>query len=262
MGSRDELLWAYGIARARDPLPVGRPGVGGGPCLRVEMGGLVLLASPVPRNEFDRDRLHQNLNDLNWLERTARAHEAVLDEAVSVATVMPLRLCSLFESERSIKRVLTRERHRFEAALVALAGRSEWAVKVLVDRARTLDAIAASLPPDDVQRGDGRAYLARRKQERARREAADALAVSVSDEINIVLRAEAVASVARPPQNRALARYTGDMLLNAAYLVEAERTDRLRALVDELNAAHLRLGITVELSGPWPPYNFVPDAVT
>jgi hypothetical protein len=258
----DDLLWAYGVARAGDQLPVGRPGVGGGPCIRVEEGGLALLASRVPREEFDHDHLHDNLNDWEWLERTARAHEAVLDAAVSVATIVPLRLCALFESEQSVRRVLARERERLEAALETLAGRKEWSVKVLADPARVAAAVAVAVPSDTVEGGEGETYLKRRKLERATREAADAWAGSISDEIDARLRAEVVAAVRRPAQNRAIAGFRGDMLLNAAYLVDADRTDPLHALVDKLNATHLEVGITVEMSGPWPPYNFVPEALT
>lgn len=257
----DDLLWAYGIARAAEPLPVGRPGVGDGPCLRVAEGGLAVLAGRVPRGDYDGDRLHENLNDLGWLERTARAHEEVLDEAVSRTTIVPLRLCTLFESEHRIRSVLVRERDRLERTLDVLAGRSEWVVKVLADPARTAEAVGAAAAFDGAVSGEGHAYLRRRKHERATREAADAWARSLSGEIDARLRSEAVAAVAHPPQNRALAGYRGEMLLNAAYLVDADHTDRLHELVDELNAAHLGFGVAIELSGPWPPYNFVPEAL-
>ena len=49
------------------------------------------------------------------------------------------------------------------------------------------------------------------------------------------------------------------MVLNAAYLVERSRTDELRELVAELEDRHRGLGVTIELTGPWPPYNFVPS---
>jgi hypothetical protein len=48
------------------------------------------------------------------------------------------------------------------------------------------------------------------------------------------------------------------MALNAAYLVEAKRVDGLRELVGILEADHSRVGARIELTGPWPPYNFVP----
>ena len=63
-----------------------------------------------------------------------------------------------------------------------------------------------------------------------------------------------------PPQNRELSGHEGEMLLNGAYLVDADRVDGLRALVAELEEHHARSGRGIELTGPWPPYNFVPRA--
>ena len=45
-------------------------------------------------------------------------------------------------------------------------------------------------------------------------------------------------------------------VLNAAYLVASDDTS-LIAAVGELDAAYRRLAISFELTGPWPPYNFV-----
>ena len=52
------------------------------------------------------------------------------------------------------------------------------------------------------------------------------------------------------------------MLLNAAYLVESAKVPRLHELVDELQEQHRGLGARLELTGPWPPYNFVPRSDT
>ena len=47
------------------------------------------------------------------------------------------------------------------------------------------------------------------------------------------------------------------MLLNGAYLVASAKVERLRELVQQLTERHRDLGVRIELTGPWPPYNFV-----
>ena len=47
------------------------------------------------------------------------------------------------------------------------------------------------------------------------------------------------------------------MLLNGAYLVESERSERFAQLVEELQGRYSELGARLEISGPWPPYNFI-----
>jgi len=46
------------------------------------------------------------------------------------------------------------------------------------------------------------------------------------------------------------------MLLNAAYLVR-RGDERLTSEVASLQAEHATRGYAFELTGPWPPYNFV-----
>jgi hypothetical protein len=256
-----ELLWAYCVARAGDPTPDGVGGVAGGAIERIEADGLVAFVGRVPASAFAAEPLRRNLNDLPWLERVARAHEAVLDEAMRAATIVPLRMCTLYESADGVRRMLEHEHDPFVAALDALAGREEWGVKLVVDPERLQSAARAERPgADDIaERGEGGAYMLRRRHEREVREAAHALAGDVARQIHARLQDWALDAVTLPAQNRELSGHEGEMLLNAAYLVESDRVAELRDLVSELERRHEDLGARIELTGPWPPYNFVPD---
>jgi Gas vesicle synthesis protein GvpL/GvpF len=263
-----ELLWAYCVLRAGDspPQPSALAGVAAsGPVERVEAGGLAALVSRVPRAQFGAEPLRRNLNDLGWLERVARTHERVLEQVLATATIVPLRLCTLYETEESVRRMLEREGDALGEALAALAGRQEWGVKVIVEperlaaEARARSHSAPALEEElEARGGGGGAYMLRRRLERHVRELADALAREVAEQVHARLQDWALDAVSRPPQNRDLSGHEGEMLLNAAYLVEAERVGELRELVEELEARYRELGARIELSGPWPPYNFVP----
>jgi hypothetical protein len=243
-----DALWAYCVARAGDGLPEGLEGVHpGDPVERVAGGELAALVSRVPLAEFGEEPLRRNLNDLEWLERVARAHEFVLERALEHATVVPLRLCTIFADDTAVRRMLDDERAELAAALDDLAGRQEWSVKLLLDRAAQADATAAA---------SGRDYLMRRRAEREEREAADRAAAELAQDVHARLRECARDAVVNRPQNRDLSGHRGEMLLNGAYLVDAGAVERLRAAVAELQERHAAAGARLELSGPFPPYNF------
>jgi hypothetical protein len=262
-----DALWAYCVARAGEQLPEGLVGVGS-PAQRVEDGELAALVSRVPLSDFGEEPLRRNLNDFEWLERVARGHEAVLERALGVATIVPLRLCTIFESENGVLGMLEQERASLASALDTLAGRQEWGVKLLVDRvaleaaARARSADADALEEDLVARGGGGAYMLRRRLDRHVREAADRLADDLVEDVHARLQDWAADAVVNAPQNRDLSGHEGDMLLNAAYLVETAKVERLRELVAELQEQHRELGARLELTGPWPAYNFVPRTGT
>ena len=256
-----DLLWAYCVLRDADPSPDGVPGVAGAPLERVAAAGLAALVTHVPAAEFAQEPLARNLNDLSWLERVARAHEAVLDTALAQGTIVPLRMCTIFESEHGVREMLERRRESLSDALDALEGRLEWAVKVLVDGDRLIDAAGSQRgdPAATAPSGEGSAYLLRRRDERAIRDAAGQLAGDVAQQIHARLQDWALDARTAPPQNRELSGHEGEMVLNAAYLIERERSEELRGIIAELEEHHRGLGARIELSGPWPPYNFVPD---
>ncbi len=259
-----DALWTYCVTRAGHPLPEDIVGVNGSHAFRVESGDLAALVSRVPLAEFGAEPLRHNLNDLPWLERVARSHESVLERALATSTIVPLRLCTIYDSEDSVQRMLQDERETFVEALELLAGRQEWGVKLLVDREKLAEAArsrsdeAAALEDELAARSGGGEYMLRRRLERHVRELADSLAEEVAEDVHARLQDWATAAVTRPPQNRDLSHHEGEMLLNGAYLVQAERVDGMRELVAELEELHRPLGARLELTGPWPPYNFVP----
>ena len=255
-----DALWAYCVARDDAALAGGGPGVDGGGALEwVREGGLAVLCSRIPLAEYGEEPLRRNLNDLPWLERTARAHEAATAGAFERSTVLPLRLCTLFSDAAGARRMLEERHDELAGALDALAGREEWSVKLLVDR----EALAAGLrePGEEpAEPGTGAAYLLLRREERRLREAVGDRAAGLAEDVHARLQERAVDARVRPAQNRELAGYEGEMVLNGAYLVERDQAEGLRALVAELEALHSPLGARIELGGPFPPYSFVPES--
>jgi Gas vesicle synthesis protein GvpL/GvpF len=245
----DELLWAYGVVAAGAIVPADMAGVAGGMVAPVAAGGLAALTSAVPRADFDVEPLRKHLNELSWLGRVAREHEAVLEHALGSTTVVPLRLCTIFEDVVGVERMIERERDALMDALGRLEGRQEWGVKLLLDRDRLASAT------DDDQAEGGLAYLARRRSQLAAREEARGLAAQLVDQVDGALRVVAVDAVRLPAQNRELSHHEGEMVLNAAYLVGDP--DELRACVDLLQKRYAAQGARIDLTGPWPPYNFV-----
>jgi hypothetical protein len=264
-----DALWVYCVAAAGSLPPIDHPGVNPDePLQRIERDGLAVLASRVPLAEFGEDALRRNLNDLAWLERVARTHEQVLERALEHATIVPLRLCTIYADESGVARMLADKRAEFEAALELLGGRQEWGVKLIVDR-EALEAAArgrsdevAALEEQLASSSGGGAYMLRRRLERELRNAADRMIDELAEDVHARLQDWADDAVLNAPQNRELSGHEGEMVLNAAYLVQVEKVARLQEVVDELRDRHAELGARVELTGPWPPYNFLPGSPT
>jgi hypothetical protein len=255
--------YVYCIAPA-DKLPALEGLAGVDPSYDVESireGDLGAVVSRVRLQEFGSEALKHKLEDLAWLERTARAHEAVVARILAAGAVVPLRMFTIFVGELGVRDVLREEHESFLTALRRVRGHAEWSVKILADP-RTLRAASrehsAALASADAH-GAGHAYFARKTLERAGQDDARATIACAAEETHTRLREQATGATILPPQDPRLSGRAGEMVLNGAYLVERSRAARFAALVAELGARHHELGLTLELAGPFAPYNFVPS---
>src|SRR3954471_23857325 len=216
----------------------------------VTEGGLAAVVRDVPLAEYGEEALRANLDDIAWLEDAARRHEAVLDGLLADTTVIPLRLCTIYRDEAAVRAMLLAEQGALTEALDRLEGHTEWGVKAFCDRAAVQ---ASARPPGDAEQGEGEAYLARRRAEARARE----LVAATVDAAHERLTAVARVALANPLQRRELTGRDDDMALNGVYLVP----DDAAAAFGEAVAALEAPGTIFELTGPWPPYNFVKRSV-
>lgn len=258
--------YVYGVAKAGEAdLPDDLSGVDPRrPVTLLEHEGLVALTSRVSLAEFGEEELRENLNDVEWLEEKARSHERVLDEALARMTVVPLRLCTIYRGEGQVRQMLSREHEVFADALDYLVDKAEWSVKLIGEPdalTRAADRGAASHDDDDAAMTRGAAYMRDRRREARSRDEVDRIAEDWAGEVHDRLAARASEAVVNPLQNPEVSGHAGDMLLNGVYLVEDVGVDAFRAEVDGLAGEFRKRGASVELSGPWPPYNFVRGSI-
>jgi hypothetical protein len=233
------------------------PRVGVDPRYRTRVlrhGALGAVISEVTLREFSEDALKERLEDIAFLESTARAHDEVTFGAHAADASCPLPLCTIFAGPDSVREMLAREHKRLRSALDRIRGHDEWSVKLLAERpARTSQPAAP-----DTSSSPGHAFFERKRAQRQReRSAGDALARTAS-RLHRDLTMHAAESRLLRPQNRAISAHRGEMALNAAYLVERQRSQEFAALLEEFAAdGHRDDGLTVALSGPFAPYSFV-----
>lgn len=242
--------YVYGVARGLDPATVaGLSGVAGGPVQVVAHGALSALVSTVDLTEFDESGLRRNLEDLGWLEATAREHHAVLAAAALHAVVVPLRLATIYRSADGVRALLADRGATFDAALRRVQGRTEWGLKAYLDpgepSAPTVDHPDTGPP--------GTAYLRRRRAQLRGSEELRRAAERGAEVIHRAVSAAAEAARRYPPQDGRLSGQSREMLLNAAYLLSGTDRASLETALDQTGSWPLH----IEWTGPWVPYSFV-----
>lgn len=235
-------LYFYAITTRAGAPVTGRTGFEGAPLLSMPYQEIAAVVSPLTAVRLEATPANV------WL------HEEIVESLMATAAVLPMRWGTVLPGERRLFAVLEVHYAAFVAALERVRGRVELGLRVLwnADVRRPPSAAPASEGEGCSAATPGRQYLMARVEEDRRAQAERQRATGVAEEIHgplAGLAAESVREVLLTPR----------MLLAAAYLVDRERVDAVRAQADALAAAFPVLRFL--LTGPWPPYHFVTGCV-
>lgn len=212
----------------------------------LDHGSVAAIVSQVSLSEFDQTSLSERLADPEWLEQKIRAHEQVLEAALSKGAVVPCRFCTLYRDERDLRRFLSDHAETLAEALRRVEGRVELGVKAFASVAESDDEASRAR--------SGRAYLEARRREQQIREERSRSRATLAGDIHDRLLSAADDGVLLDLQSPEVSGREAEMVFNGAYLVGDH--GRFEAALSAV--AHDQDDVELELTGPWPPYNFVP----
>lgn len=246
-----QVVHAYGVVSAdfRGSLP---SGLGDAPVGVFSLADLGVLVSRLDAASFGEAVWQMHGTDPGWVERVAGQHHRVLQAAVEQGDVLPLRLPGIYADTNAVGSVLAGQLDVLRGAFARVRGRVELGAKAF--------ALAEPEQPEAGRPASGRDYLLGRAAAGARREHARDRANAAVVAAHERMAALAASAVTNPPQDAALSGRREPMLLNAAYLVPRASLDDVVELVETLGADLAADGVALEVSGPWPPYNFVAEA--
>lgn len=228
----------------------------------VEESGLAAVTSRVPLKDYDEEALQAHLADATWMALRAMRHERVVDFFARRTSIIPLRFGVIYLDGGRVRSMLAERSEELRAAILRIEGREEWGVNVFCDRKVLLDSITGVSPrlrelnEQAEKASEGQAYLLRKKMESMRKDEARAEVRRVVGRLERELEAKSDGA-ARLRLLKDEAGEHGELVGKLAFLVERVRFDEFRQAAERLANEHAAAGFRLELTGPWPAYNFV-----
>ena len=233
----------------------------------VTSGQLTAIASSVPLSIYGQDTLTERLTDATWTAVRAMRHEQVVEHFARRASVVPLRFGTIYLERLGIERMLLEKRKELGEIIERLRDREEWGVNVHCDRVAWLAGITSVSPRlrDLAKRAEqatpGQSYLMQKKIETLRADEARAEIIRVVDEIENTLRANSDEAKRLRVLKVETTEY-GELKAKFAFLVQRSAFENFRESAENLARKNEELGIRLELTGPWPAYNFAAEDIT
>jgi hypothetical protein len=250
-GTVAQVLYVYAIARAGHPAPK-EPDV-----LSLEADGLCAFYAEVDAVDFSQPVIDARSKDVEWLGAIGYRHQTVMSALMLDGTVIPLRAFTLFSNETSLRNHIRNEREKFMRILDRLEGKQEWTLRIefqpeqwneaLIRRVDSLRQLTSEIE----QAASGKAYLLRKKlEDEKKRVSRDAEQQVVGEVEQAVMQKLACDTVAESRLQR------GGAFPQINVLINRDEEARLQELRDELIRRYDPEGVTLALTGPWPPYSF------
>jgi hypothetical protein len=233
----------------------------------VSVNDLAALVSRVPRGTYSEESLAEHLTDPTWTAIRAMRHETVVEFVARRTSAVPLRFGTIYLERDSVERMLTKKSRELKAIIQHLRGREEWGVNVYCDRAVLLASITTVSPvlremvERVAQASPGQSYLLQKKIDALRVDEARTAVNKIVAQIEEAL--EKQSDDAR--RLRILKVETtehGELKAKFAFLVNRKDFEEFRETAERLAQENKAAGVRLELTGPWPVYNFVQDLST
>jgi hypothetical protein len=199
-------VWIYAVCDDIAAERLGQlTGVGGRLVRGISAHGLTAVAGDVPLAEFGESALRRNLEDLTWLEATARTHHRVIDALGQRGSLVPMRLATVYAGDASVVTMLDERAADFRATLSRVSAHQEWGVKAYAapspERGNPARPAAGGSTGTGPAAGPGASYLRQRRDELSARKQARHDAMASAEIIHAQLCRYASETRLHPPQS-------------------------------------------------------------
>jgi hypothetical protein len=227
----------------------------------IVVGDLAAVASGVPLSMYGEASFNENLTDASWTAIRAMRHERVVEHFAKRTAVVPLRFGTVYLNRNRVEEMLDAKASDLREIIERIRGCEEWGVNVFSDRQKLLEAVAELSPrlrdlSEQAQKASpGQAYLLQKKVEGLRTDEARVELARILEEVEAKLSRKAKA-VERLRMLKVETTESGDLKAKFAFLIERSKFDDFRDEAESTAQEINKAGIRLELTGPWPVYNF------
>ena len=228
----------------------------------IEVQNLAALVSRVSLATYNEESLAEHLTDATWTAIRAMRHETVVEYVAKRASVVPLRFGTIYLERDGIEKMLTDRSRGLEEIIEQLRGREEWGVNVYSDRAVLMSTITSVSPVlrEMVERAQqaspGQSYLMQKKIDTLKADEVRAAVNRIAEEIEQRLKGHSD-DARRLRILKVETTEHGELKAKFAFLVKRSGFEEFRDVAERLAQENESAGIRIELTGPWPVYNFV-----
>ncbi|MFD1020675.1 GvpL/GvpF family gas vesicle protein [Thalassobacillus hwangdonensis] len=258
----EHLIYLYGIIpESRDVAPFkGLDGEKDAYCLHLD--GMKAVVCSLDEFEYNEEKLEEKVNNVEWLHEKAFHHHEALDKLNEEGPVIPMKFCTIYQSETSLRATVEPKKQAFIHSLSRLDGKQEWNLKIYCDDEKWEEAFAHHNSIIEEKKAEienlspGKQFFAKKKLDQWMKEEMDKEKDRLCYAIHDTLDDLAVESSVKKTWGKDVTGKNEAMNWNSVYLFSKEQVEEVAKHLESWKEKWGDRGWKFEVTGPWPPYHF------
>jgi hypothetical protein len=222
---------------------------------------VAVVLARVPLADWEGPAAEARLSDSDWLIPRALAHELVIESQMAQSPVLPVRFGAVFSGEAALVEFVSARAEEISGFLGRIADMEEWAVKGFLNPGLTEQWLEANDPGLAERRqhlpdSPGARYFQEKRLKADLQKLAWQWTYSLTETLSAELKSRAVDVCTL--RSQPAAGPDREMIFHAAFLLPSTSVNEFRDQVAQVEGCYAVQGLTLEMTGPWPPWSFCP----
>ncbi|WRP06539.1 GvpL/GvpF family gas vesicle protein [Rossellomorea aquimaris] len=262
-----DLLYLYGLIPTKEANKKSLPSMKGfdgeGELYTIEIGEVTAIVCDLPPNEYSEETIKDKVdNDMDWLQEKAFHHHETVLMVSKMYTIIPLKFCTLYKNEDSLKSTIEGNRNKLETTFTQLDGNEEWNVKIYCDDKLLKKQVSESNPSIEAKRKEiselpkGRQFFEKKKIDQLIDRELENEKNRLCEEVHEKLKEHSLHGNIKKNWSKDVTGRQENMAWNSVFLLPVSNVDEFVEEIKQYEEELGHAGWKIEASGPWPPYHF------
>lgn len=219
-----------------------------------------VILSDIFLDKNQQEKLTNQLQtDLEWTRKNIQSHHQIVTLVNESGPTIPLKFGAIIKNKKSLEQFLSENYARFLEIFENISGKEEWGIKIFWDKKNINSIVKNNTRLNQIDKEFKKAplgkkwYLEKKKEELLETEINKEITKEIDLSLSLLREKCQEISI-----NENYSQYRGkQMIFNGACLIDDK--NKIDWLLSVKNTALEKdgQGFYWEISGPWPPYNFV-----
>ncbi|WP_254660926.1 GvpL/GvpF family gas vesicle protein [Bacillus sp. FJAT-27225] len=263
----EDLIYLYGLVPTNEliekPLPPFKDFDGKGEIYPIEISGITAVVCQLDSGSYTEETIKERIdNDMAWLQEKAFHHHETVLNLSKLYTIIPLRFCTLYKNEDSLKETIQSNSSRMESTFNLISNNEEWNLKIYCNDELLKKEVSANNPAIEEKREEisslskGKQFFEKKKLDQLIEKEVEKEKIAVCEDIHLHLKGFAIEGHVKKTWGKDVTGRKDQMTWNSVYLVPKTKVEPFLKQIQQYEKDMKEKGWQFEATGPWPAYHF------